>query len=538
MLQWFELQFLGFVRWYFEYSPIIGLPILLFAGWFLIQQFFKQDRAVMPGAIALTLGFIEVRHWFYSQGTVAWVDQLIEKITTPGPYIDPFPAAFNWFMEPLMSMLVSRFEYRQIHQEFILVGIFAYLVNLAWVCWSEYQRTGVIVGDLSVSVLKNTPDTDRPIRSEFNELGSGDLATAEEINRWVKPSGTGDDTILHVSDLRSGKGIVHREAKLYIPGGERNRHMLAVAKTGGGKTTKLILPILYNDCLDPNRSTIVIDSKPEMWSKLSNFVRKYNPEKELLLFNPLDKIRSLSWNILGKIESDTDAKLIANTVVMATDNPQSKSDSPFFRNNALALLNSIMVGLLNDPDETLSMPRVHQLVQSGIKPLSDWLEAHPNAIRTSRTFVELGRSGSQNADTIMSELAMRINAWDLKAIRTTTAFDEIDLALLVEKPTLFIVELRESELEMLRPMANVIVIELLRYLTKRAESFPGNKLPRPVGFVIDEFASALGRLPDIHVKLNTLRSRNVSIVAAIQSCLLYTSPSPRDKRQSRMPSSA
>jgi type IV secretory pathway TraG/TraD family ATPase VirD4 len=35
--------------------------------------------------------------------------------------------------------------------------------------------------------------------------------------------------------------------------------------------------------------------------------------------------------------------------------------------------------------------------------------------------------------------------------------------------------------------------------------------------VVDEFASALGRLPDIHIKLNTLRSRNVSIVAAIQS---------------------
>jgi hypothetical protein len=70
---------------------------------------------------------------------------------------------------------------------------------------------------------------------------------------------------------------------------------------------------------------------------------------------------------------------------------------------------------------------------------------------------------------------------------------------------------------MLRPMANVIVVEILRFLTKRAEQHKGVKLPRPVGIVIDEFASALGRLPDIHVKLNTLRSRNVSIVAAIQS---------------------
>jgi type IV secretory pathway TraG/TraD family ATPase VirD4 len=152
-----------------------------------------------------------------------------------------------------------------------------------------------------------------------------------------------------------------------------------------------------------------------------------------------------------------------------------------------------------------------------MKPLCDWLEAHPQALRTSRTFVELARSGSQNADTIMSELGMRLSAWDLSTIRATTAQNELDVEDLISKPTLFIVELRESELEMLRPMANVIVIELLRFLTKRAESMPGVTLPRPVSFVIDEFASALGRLPDIHVKLNTLRSRNVSIVAAIQS---------------------
>jgi hypothetical protein len=176
-----------------------------------------------------------------------------------------------------------------------------------------------------------------------------------------------------------------------------------------------------------------------------------------------------------------------------------------------------MVGLLHDPNEVLSMPRIHQIVQSGMKAMCDWLEAHPHAIRNTRTFVDLARSGSQNADTIMSELSMRLSAWDLTAIRATTNVDELDIEDLISKPTLFIVELRESELEMLRPMANVIVVEILRFLTKRAEQCPNVKLPRPVGIVIDEFASALGRLPDIQVKLNTLRSRNVSIVAAIQS---------------------
>ena len=192
-------------------------------------------------------------------------------------------------------------------------------------------------------------------------------------------------------------------------------------------------------------------------------------------------------------------------------------DSPFFRNSALQLLNSMMVGLLLDPNEKLSMPRVHELLNSGIGTLCDWLEAHPQALRNSKTFVDLARSGSQNADTILSEMSTRLSAWDLRTIRATTAFDELDLESLIAEPTLFIVELRESELEMLRPLANVIVIEILRYLTKRAEQLPQQRLSRPVSIVIDEFASSLGRLPDIHVKLNTLRSRNVSIVAAIQS---------------------
>lgn len=356
----------------------------------------------------------------------------------------------------------------------------------------------------------------RPERSSSNELGSSDFATAEQIAKWSKQTGK-LDTCLPVTDLKGAQGVAVKKGHLVIPVGERNRHILIIAKTGSGKTTKLILPVLYNDCMCPTRSTVVIDSKPEMWQKLAAMTRHYNPQKKLVLFNPLDRMRSLSWNIVSKVEDDTDAKLIANTIIMATDVPGAKSDTPFFRNNALSLLNAIMVGLLKDPNEKISMPRVHQLIHSGMKGLCDWLEAHPDAIRISRTFVELARSGSQNADTIMSEMSMRLSAWDLEAIRSTTFMDEFDLETLVAEPTLFVVELRESEIEMLRPMANVIVVEILRFLTKRAESCPGLSLPRPVSVVIDEFASALGRLPDIHVKLNTLRSRNVSIVAAIQS---------------------
>ncbi|MBP9838226.1 MAG: type IV secretory system conjugative DNA transfer family protein, partial [Proteobacteria bacterium] len=305
-------------------------------------------------------------------------------------------------------------------------------------------------------IKRNKAKNNRPIRSKTNELGSGDLAVKKQIEPWLVKHDK-YDTVIPVRDIKGGDGIAMKSGHLVIPAEERNRHILVIAKTGSGKTTRAILPVLFNDVLCQERSTIVIDSKPEMWDKLVGMARKYNPKKKLLLFNPLDTSRGLSWNIIGKIHTDTDAKLIANTVISATDNPSSRSDSPFFRNNALSLLNSIMVGLLSDNNEVLSMPRVHQLVNGGMEPLCKWLEAHPDAIRNSKTFVDLARSGSQNADTIMSELGMRLAAWDLSAIRATTALNELDLESLIHEPSLLVIELRESELEMLRPMANVLV---------------------------------------------------------------------------------
>jgi type IV secretory pathway TraG/TraD family ATPase VirD4 len=517
MLRALELLILNFIDWFYQLPAVVGILTLgVMSVACLMYQFVIAGnttlvRSFIPGVFGLLFFIAEILHFTDQSRVTTIVAKIHYSLTTSHSGVSPVP-----LIEPLLGVLIAPYDVRFAIEEALFVLLFGYIGLVIRASWAEYKKTGVIIGDLSFNALFKDKAR-RPKRSQSNELGSGDLANTEQIAAWTRSSGESGDTSLYVSELRGSEGVAFNQTKLVIPRGERNRHVLVIAKTGGGKTSRFILPILYGDCMDPTRSSIVIDSKPEMWRYLAAMTRKYNPEKNIVLFNPLDRARSLSWNILGKIEDDTDCKLIAQTVIAATDQPQAKSDSPFFRNNALAILNSIMVGLLHDPNEMLSMPRIHEIVQSGMKPMCDWLEAHPEAIRNTRTFVELARSGSQNADTIMSELSMRLSAWDLTAIRATTAQMELDIEDLIEKPTLFIVELRESELEMLRPMANVIVVEILRFLTKRAEQCPGVRLPRPVGLVIDEFASALGRLPDIHVKLNTLRSRNVSIVAAIQS---------------------
>lgn len=509
MLRFLEEVALGFVGWFYTLPYMWGLLFFGAPGVILLFiQFLRRKETIIPGVAGLLCSMAAVMHVVNPHQVVASISSFLTYLETPHVARAAIP-----ILEPLFSIFVAPLETRLVFEEVLFITLLTYLSFVVYHSLQAYKLTGKVFGELS---LNFSSDARRPLRSESNELGSGDLANAEQIAKWTKGNGKSDTTFA-VTDLRGSEGTIFKSGRLVIPKEERNRHVLAIAKTGSGKTSRLILPILYNDCMCPDRSTIVIDSKPEMWKKLAAMTRKYNPNKNIILFNPLDVARSLSWNILSKIEDDTDAKLIANTIIMATDQPQAKSDSPFFRNNALAILNAIMAGLLHDPKEKLSMPRIHELVQGGMKPLCAWLEEHPHALRNTRTFIELARSGSQNADTIMSELSMRLSAWDLKAIRSTTSESELDIEDLIAKPTLFIIELRESELEMLRPMANVIVVELLRFLTKRAEQCPGVTLPRPVSLVIDEFSSALGRLPDIHVKLNTLRSRNVSIVAAIQS---------------------
>lgn len=514
MFLYIESLILKFCKFYIELGWF-GAIVLAPAAIACIIKQFKRGKleSKIPGFIGITLLAICASIIFKQKELIDDITKILNRISNGTS--NTHSASI---LEPIFYILVGAKEKRVIIEEIIAFGFYTYLGWLLYFLKTAFKEGGLQEAlKLDTAELLGEKKLMRPMRSKSNELGSGDLANRAQILEWTKPKDPETDTALPVTNLRGSDGVVLKQGHVIWANGDRNRHILAVSKTGGGKTTKLILPILYNDVMSPNRSVIILDSKPEMWSKLSGLVKKYNPSKKILLFNPLDTERGLSWNILSKIEDDTDAKLIANTIIMATDNPSSKADSPFFRNNALAVLNSIMIGLLNDPNETLSMPRVHELVQSGMKGLCDWLEAHPEAIRNTRAFVELARNGSQNADTILSELSMRISQWDLRAIRATTAFDELDLEKLILEPTVLIVELRESELEMLRPMANVIIVEILRFLTKYAERCPKVTLPRPVGLVIDEFASALGRLPDIHVKLNTLRSRNISIVAAIQS---------------------
>ena len=63
------------------------------------------------------------------------------------------------------------------------------------------------------------------------------------------------------------------------------------------------------------------------------------------------------------------------------------------------------------------------------------------------------------------------------------------------------------------------------------------RIQQVIGPVVDvSFADENSKLPEIYTALEVERSNGTKLI--LEVCLLYTSPSPRDRTRSRMPSSA
>ena len=67
------------------------------------------------------------------------------------------------------------------------------------------------------------------------------------------------------------------------------------------------------------------------------------------------------------------------------------------------------------------------------------------------------------------------------------------------------------------------------------EDWPGKFQPIP--WVYAEIVRYLSRVERVHILVNDLAAQRRA-TGILKRCLLYTSPSPRDRQKSRMPSSA
>ncbi len=369
----------------------------------------------------------------------------------------------------------------------------------------------------------------RPRPDPANTFGAARLADARDVDRWFQqaihlPHNT---RFSHVSPIvESAEGLeVQWNQTLTLPERERNRHMLIVSQPGGGKTQNFILPVLHSDIADTQRSLVVLDPKGELLPFVQAAAARLRPGQKVQVLNLTDRTASVGWNPLARLHSEctrrrTDLSSalheLASTLAWASEVRRDSRDSIFFINASIQLIAGLCEGLLQGLGRKASLGHVFELLQGSRQLLRNFTQRYQHTPGLT-TFTAFLASGSQNAETVLADAQVRLACWRDQTVCAVTGQDELDLQSLIEEPGILVIRMREAELDRLRPVINLLFTTLLQQLMREASEREGAELPRPVSLVIDEFASAVGRIPGFETSVNTLRGPRVSIVAAVQS---------------------
>lgn len=349
--------------------------------------------------------------------------------------------------------------------------------------------------------------------------GSGRWATSADLVHWSDPESAGPhatvlpNATLLVETRADGSAVGPLPSRSFvIPSKRRRQHLLCVGKTGSGKTQRLVLPLLASDIRDADRTVVVIDAQMDLVHRALAMTREFRgPDGRFIYLNFRDPGRTTAWNPIQGISGRMEAYEIASSIGAGI--PEGRGDSPFFRNAAIQLLASVIRGLNKVLCGNASLGHVRDLVDAGSAALIKL--GHEAAMPE----LEAISANSENANfrTTIMELQNMLGAWYDPTVCACTAASEFDFESLETQPTVLVLGMAEEDVTRLKPLTNAFVQRLLAFVMSRGSARPGGELLRPFSLIIDEFASAVGRLGELDARINTLRKRNLSLVAAVQS---------------------
>lgn len=352
-------------------------------------------------------------------------------------------------------------------------------------------------------------------------FGDARLATEPDLRRFLDrpheahPSRL-DDASLLIESAAGGQFAPIWKAPLYLGAEDRRRNLLAVGPIGSGKTSELILPLARSDIEDPESSLVVIDIKGDLHQKLTPFVERSRAGATVAVLNLTDPGRTThGWNPFAHQEDEGAALDDAETFCQAAQTLRSHVDSPFWDGNAARWIAALSL-CLKEARGSVCPADVHRALELPRNELLALLAAHPNVAFAPGVHAFLA-SSSHNAETVLAQAQMHLRALRDPALAAVTSTDELRFSDLFDRPTVLVLELPQGGVEKLRPYINLFIAQLFREAARRAADGPGCRLPRPLNLYLDDFAAAVGRVPDLGQHLNLSRSRDVRVVAAVQS---------------------
>lgn len=304
-----------------------------------------------------------------------------------------------------------------------------------------------------------------------------------------------------------------RETSLVLPWDECLRHTLVTGKTGSGKTQRFMLRAMFAAIRNTGMSMVILDAQGSEEERIINYARHVRgADTRIIRLNWIDpEFSTHYWNCLDSVSRKSEVYDIASSITGAMGE-LAPGDGLYFRQQATLLLAALFQALGVVGKATLGEAR--RILDGGSRAMSEL--AGQAKIPELERFASEMEAGNRNTETSVAEASNHLIALLDERVCQTTGANELDFQMLADEPTILILSLDEEAANRLRPLTNVFMHRLMAWIisTGRAQ---GGPLPRPLGIFIDEFASAVGRLPEFECRAHTLRKRNAAIFAAIQS---------------------
>lgn len=352
-----------------------------------------------------------------------------------------------------------------------------------------------------VSMRRNTRDGE--------EYGSEQWATKSELKQYQAKNQM-DNKILSENIMYSINDRDHY----------KNTNICIVGGSGTGKTRYYAKP----NIMQANANYIVLDPKGELLENTGAFLESEGYKIKVLNLNELNK--SNHYNPFAYIESEDEVQALVNNLWKNTTPKESKSNDPFWDNNAQSLLKALMFLLVDEalPSEQNFGMVMDLLLDGSVVEDQDSLldkvfeeleeeKPHSLAVKYYRSYKPNPVKTKQN---INQTLSSRIEKFILPSLRNLTAYDDINLEEIGSEQKVALFCITPENDTSYNFVIGMLYTQLFQKLYNKADREYGGRLPRPVHFIMDEFANVV--LPDNFTNLlSTMRSKHISCSIILQN---------------------
>ncbi len=337
-------------------------------------------------------------------------------------------------------------------------------------------------------------------RIRKDTYGTAHFATPREIKALLTSPNDTTRLLIGTYGRTRTLGLTHRQ---------QESHVLLCAPTGKGKTSSIILPGLLRE--DGTRNLVINDVKGELVSKTLGALQQHYT---CCLFSPTRVTESHRYNPLCHVRGMEDAEDLARCIVENT----GTSAEPFWDNAARLLLTATILHLhTSEPQAPLS--RIADLLCGmGLDEIVQEMMKSPSQLArdVAVSFMASLSNNPKLAGSILADMASRLFMLRNPSIATVTSSNEFSFENMVEEPTAIFLCIPASDSQRLKWLSAAFFMQLMAFLTKRAEHAPDGRLPRSMAFYLDEFAN-IGVIPHFLQHISLVRSAGIAFLLATQN---------------------